>query len=263
MRRSARMVLKLAAIAALSPPIATSAQDSPPTSIDLSGPFATRGHWRFTATQGAPVPDPTGFEENLVPGPIHLCLSADLGKTCSPDVQHALGTDPDDLFSEPHYLETARVVHPDGKRALLLLQVASVHSTNGDQVKATLALSYHRRDDRFGFAFLKRTRRNNNQEIRYVEAGPLRGAIITAEPTSDAPYAYWITVDRPGPTLSYRQVLRYRSATHYGDGNPLAVIDSEMPAIQRRLGLWLPGMPLPLPPGPCARPHLVGQELWC
>ena len=32
--------------------------------------------------------------------------------------------------------------------------------------------------------------------------------------------------ERLTPALTYRQALRYRSASHYGDGNPLAVIDS-------------------------------------
>ena len=71
----------------------------------------------------------------------------------------------------------------------------------------------------------------------------------TVEPQEHASYGYWITVDRLLPQNAYRQVLRYRSATLYGDGNPLAVIDSEMPNIQRRLGLWTPGEPLPTPSG--------------
>jgi hypothetical protein len=58
-------------------------------------------------------------------------------------------------------------------------------------------------------------------------------------------------------------VLRYRSATHYGDGNRLAVIDSEMPNIQKKLGLWKPGQKLPLPQAGCQRPRLVRTELWC
>ncbi|MDG6719271.1 hypothetical protein QCE92_13960, partial [Staphylococcus aureus] len=51
--------------------------------------------------------------------------------------------------------------------------------------------------------------------------------------------------------------------TGYGDGNPLAVIDSEMPETLRRLKLWQPGSPLPLPEHPCPRPRLVAQVLWC
>jgi hypothetical protein len=62
---------------------------------------------------------------------------------------------------------------------------------------------------------------------------------------------------------AYRQILRFRSATHYGDGNPLAVIDAEMPNIEKRLGLWHAGQPLPLPAKGCAKPHLVKSVLWC
>jgi len=45
----------------------------------------------------------------------------------------------------------------------------------------------------------------------------------------------------------YGRILRYRGLTGYSDGNPLAVADSEMPEILRRLGLWQPGEPLPVP----------------
>ena len=70
-------------------------------------------------------------------------------------------------------------------------------------------------------------------------------------------------MSRPTPG-GYRQALRYRSATHYDDGNGLAVIDSEMVGVERRLGVWKPGDRLPTPPGsPCPRPNLRGAELWC
>jgi hypothetical protein len=104
----------------------------------------------------------------------------------------------------------------------------------------------------------------NNDEVRFIEDGPLRGAVISAEPTEDAPFGYWVTVSRFTPQRTYRQVLRYRSATHYGDGNSLAVIDSEMPNIERRLGLWKPGSLLPLPDGKsCLKSRLKHMELWC
>jgi hypothetical protein len=61
----------------------------------------------------------------------------------------------------------------------------------------------------------------------------------------------------------FKEVLRYRSATQYGDGNPLAVIDSEMPNMAQRLGLWKPGAPMPLPARACPKPHLVRMALWC
>lgn len=39
----------------------------------------------------------------------------------------------------------------------------------------------------------------------------------------------------------YHQIMRYRSARRYADGNPLAVIDSEMPGLWQRLGLMRAG----------------------
>jgi hypothetical protein len=106
-------------------------------------------------------------------------------------------------------------------------------------------------------------RKNNNQEIRYIAKGVLRGSVISADPTSDAPFGFWIIVNRSVASGVYKQVLRYRSATTYGDGNRLAVIDSEMPGIQRRLGLWRVGQPLPLPQSGCANAHMLHGALWC
>jgi hypothetical protein len=126
-----------------------------------------------------------------------------------------------------------------------------------------MVLAYDQKQERFTSVYEKRTNKNNDQEVRYITDGPLTGAIISAEPTSDAPFGFWITINRLGPADGYRQVLRYRSATRYGDGNPLAVIDSEMPEILKRLGLWRPGTKLPHPPGECAKPRLIRQELWC
>ena len=115
--------------------------------------------------------------------------------------------------------------------------------------------------------FGKSTGHNNNEEIRFVTDGPLRGAIITAEPQGHRPYGFWVTVNQLNEAGAYHEVLRYRSATLYNDGNPLAVIDSEMPNIEHRLGLWRPGDPLPTPNQssgkPCLKPQLRHGELWC
>ena len=232
------------------------------SSIDLSGPFDTRSAWRFIATQGPETADP--IVDGTAPGAISLCITEDKGRSCRPDLQRALRLpEGDDLFSEPHFLNLARIVHPAAGRALLLVQIASLLSADGDQRVATQALAYDRTRDAFLPVYAYRTGRNNNQEVRYIASGLLKGAIISAEPTDRAPYGYWISVNRLAPGAAYRQVLKYRSATRYADGNSLAVIDSEMPAIAQRLGLWRPGQPLPLPAGPCPRPHLSGGALWC
>ncbi len=240
---------------------ALAASETNIAAMDLSKPFATRAPWRFTARQGPDVEDPGG---NDAPGAISLCLTRDNGKTCHSAPGKALRLPSgDDSFAEPHYIDALKVVHPRPGAPLLLLQVASFHAGNGDQRAAMQLYAYDRSKDDFVLAYEHRTGRNNNQEIRFVEQGPLRGDIISSEPTSDAPFGYWITVNRLSPTQKYEQILHFRSATTYGDGNPLAVIDSEMPNIHRRLGLWRSGMSLPLPARACPRPHLVNGALWC
>ena len=171
---------------------------------------------------------------------------------------------------EPHYLRTAKVVYPRGRKAapLLLIVTGSLNSGDGDQIVATQLVRYVPARDAFQRVFAQSTGRNNNEEIRFVTDGPLMGSVIIAEPQEHLPYGYWIVVNKATPTGLYRPVLRYRSATLYNDGNSLAVIDSEMPNIERRLGLWKPGAPLPTPRlardgKPCLKPTLKHTELWC
>ena len=143
----------------------------------------------------------------------------------------------------------------------------SLYSGDGDQVVATQLVAYDVRQDAFRRVYARSTGHNNNQEVRFVTAGPLRGSVISVEPQDHLPYGYWIVVERLSPAGAYRQALRYRSATLYNDGNSLAVIDSEMPSIERRLGLWRPGMLLPTPDTsggkPCPKPSMRHAELWC
>jgi hypothetical protein len=234
------------------------------SSLNLSKPFRAPGGWRFMAYQEPDIPDPLGEPMDKAPGIIRLCVSPDEGRSCWSGLGKLLASeDKGDLFSLPHFLNDARVVYARADLPLLLIQASSLHSGNGDQRVATTALVYDHATNAFNAAYQKQTGRNNNQEIRYIGAGPLRGAIISAEPTDDAPFGFWMTINRIGPDNRYRQVLRYRSATRYGDGNPLPVIDSEMPNIQQRLQLWRPGLRLPLPEGPCRQPQLIRQELWC
>jgi hypothetical protein len=234
-------------------------------SVDLSKAFATRSPWRFIATQGPDIDDPI-YGEGKVPGPLRLCITRDEGRSCVPDFREPLrGSEPgEDVFADVHVLLDPQVVHPRGAngRALLLLQFTSLQSVDGGRRIGTRLLAYDRPHDRFVRAFSNITVSNHNEETRYVEAGPLKGEVIVAEPTDNAPFGYWITVHRLTPAFTYKQAIRFRSATRYGDGNSLAVIDSEMPNIQQRLGLWRPGRPLPAPRG-CAKPHLVKTELWC
>lgn len=231
------------------------------SSIDLKAAFHTRSAWVFKATQGPEIDDPV-MGDGKAPGPVTLCLSRDGGRTCDPAVTGAFSrADADDLFGQSHELLDARVeATPD--RPVLLVRTGTLLSANGDQGVRTQILTYDRVKDAFSIAYDQVTGHNNNQEVRLMSSGPLRGDVVSAVPTENKPFGYWMTVSRL-TSAGYRQILRYRSATHYGDGNPLAVIDSEMPNIQMRLGKWHPGQPLPLPAGKCPRPHLVKTVLWC
>lgn len=232
--------------------------------IDLSKPFHLPPGARFTAMQGPDVQDPNGDPGDRINGSVYLCVRLTHSAPCAPDLNGALGYDTD-RSPYGHYLQVARIVYPQGtsRPPLLHLQVASLPGFNGSQGHATIIVAFNRATHRFERVYNEVFGGNMNQGVRFVASGPLRGDIISAEPTWNAPYGYWIAVNKLTPSYHYRKVLRYRSATHYNDGNRLAVIDSEMPNILRRLGVWHPGDPLPLPKAGCAHPRLVKTELWC
>jgi len=235
--------------------------------IDLSKPFSTRDAWHLVATQGPPVSGDETALGDEEPGQIQLCLRATPSSPCDPQLLNALRTTSiaNDYYAQPHYLNAVKIVYPrgSGDPPVLFVQTASTHSVDGDQVILMQVLAYENSQNRFVRIYQHTAGKNNNQEVRYIDSGRLKGGIISVEPTENAPYAYWVTVSALTPKYTYKTVLRYRSATHYGDNNPLAVIDSEMPNIQRRLGYWKLGMPLPLPSRGCPRPRLIHMELWC
>lgn len=235
------------------------------SNIDLSKPFSTREAWCFIATQGPPVDTASGLGKES--GEIQLCLRAAPSAPCDPHLLNTLRTASyaNDYFTQPHYLKAVKIVYPRGsaEQPVLFVQTASMHSGDGDQVVLTQVLAYDSSQNRFLRTYKYATGTNENEEVRYISSGRLKGDIISVDPTENAPYGYWVTVNVLTPQYTYKTVLRYRSATHYGDNNPLAVIDSEMPNIEQRLGYWKPGMALPLPSGGCPRPHLIRMELWC
>lgn len=232
--------------------------------IDLAKAFVTRSAWRFVATQDPEIADP---EMGPIPGAVRLCLKKAPNGPCDMAREakaHLGATIPDDGW-EPHFLDVAKLVYPRGRSSqpLLLVRSSGALGFNGDHAVLTQVIVYQRGPDRFTTIYDEVTGANNNQEIRYVPSGPLMGSMIRAEPADRAPFGYWISVSKLTPAYRYKQVLHYLSATRYNDGNSLAVIDSEMPNIQRRLGLWRPGSPLPLPAGHCPKPRLKGMALWC
>ena len=261
-RPSALAILACLVVSGLALGAEVSSQIAP---FDLTKTFNTRSEWKLVVTQGPPTTD---YGDNPAPGALRLCLEKDSSSVCALDLavlpQHQSGAP----AWEPHYLSATKRVYPQGKPGLPLLLVVtgSMYSGDGDQVIATQLLRYDRDKDLFVRVYVRSTGKNENEEVRYVSSGPLQGAVISAEPTDNAPYGYWIEVNRLSTEGTYRQVLRYRSATHYDDGNSLAVIDSEMPNIERRLGLWSPGPSSPLPADVlklCPHPHLKHTELWC
>ena len=278
MRKWILLKLSLAAGAASIPAAAENPAESPTltpkippsTLLDLAKPFRTRSPWRLVVTQGEPVKD---YGDTDAPGELTLCLQKGTTGTCSsgpvtPPLRVTKGKDTNPW--EPHYLLTSKAVYPSGPKGapLLLLVTGSLHSGDGDQVVATQLNRYDSRSDQFRRIFVKTTGHNNNQETRFIVDGPLRGSVISAEPQQQPPYGYWIVVNSLSSAGDYHQVLRYLSATRYNDGNPLAVIDAEMPNIQRQLGLWKRGEPPPLPSSassgkPCINPTLKHTVLWC
>ena len=234
------------------------------SSLDLSKPFAARSPWRLIATQGPDVDDPTAGPGDKAPGAITLCLTPDDGKTCDPVLTKAMKKlNADDIFDVPHFLLDAHVeTLPDGRR-FLFVRTGSFLSGDSDQRVITQAFVYDRARDRFVVAYEHSDGHNNNQDVRFVTTGPLRGDLITVESPYGPPFSYVLSVNRLSAKGVFVPILRYRTATRYGDGNGLSVIDSDMPDLLKRLGLWRVGQPLPLPASACAKPHLVKMELWC
>jgi hypothetical protein len=248
------------------------AQTTTIMSLDLSKSFHTRSLWSLQATQGPEVDG--AIPEDKVDGVITLCLRKGTTGACDPDLATAFnepgfaanGPDIEMLFGEPHHLEEPLILYPEGakRRALLWVETSSESGVDGNHGIFTQVLAYNRTKDRFYRIYSHLSDgSNNNQDIRFIDAGPLRGDIISVEPTNKAPFAFWIVVNALTPSFTYREVLRYRSATRYNDGNPLSVIDSDMLDIQKRLGLWHDGMPLPLPASGCIHPQMIHDELWC
>lgn len=235
--------------------------------LDLTQPFAALSPWTLVIAQD---PGPSAEPELEDHGPIAICLVKALVPQCTgtSKVHPALGPAPSRFF-QPYELFDAKVVYGGGgqTRPLLLIKTCSARGGDGNCNIETMLYQYWRSGDRFRRVFASSSGgSNNNQDARFVERGPLRGDVIVDHPTDDAPYAYWMEVYAPGKSGQYGRILRYRSITRYGDGNPLPVADSETPEILKRLGLWKPGDALPIPPHApegCAPLVMRHGEEWC
>lgn len=231
------------------------------SSLDLTRPFQTRMQWTFVAAI-LPGSHFDGADGHPVDGG---ALAQCFVESLTPHCTYETPENDSDEVSVPIELYSAKVVFAgaDNTRPLLLVQTGSAHGGDGGHSIYTELFTFDRQSNDFRSVFHNATGSNNNQETRFIEQGPLRGDVIVADPTSSAPFGYWISVYAGNRRDGYsRRALRYRSATRYGDGNHLAVIDSEMPGILRRMGLWKPGDPLPAPQV-CGRPVLRHGEEWC
>src|ERR1035441_588518 len=224
------------------------------THLDLTQPFQTKSKWSLVAAkqpdEESSATDGLGERE----GAISLCFVENDEPDCSEEMFLAKYREEKISFDSgpgPFYeLFASDVVFSGPGRTVPLLRIKSctTRGANGNCGVSTFLFAYDRKAERFRVVFFNMMGRNNNQEARFVEKGPLLGSVIVAYPTNDAPFTYFVEVYKRNSDSEYSQVLRYRGNTHYGDGNPLAVIDSEKPETLQRLGLWKTGDALPVPP---------------
>ena len=242
------------------------------THLDLTQPFQTKSRWTLVAAkqpdEESSATDGLGEPE----GAISLCFVENNEPDCSEEMFLARFREEKLSFvsgTGPFYeLFASDIVFAGPGRTLPLLRIKSctTRGANGNCGVSTFLFAYDRTAERFRVVFFNMMGRNNNQEARFVENGHVLGSVIVAYPTNDAPFTYFVEVYKRVSDGDYSQVLRYRGNTRYGDGNPLAVIDSEMPETLRRLGLWKEGDALPVPPRMpqrCTRLVMRKGVEWC
>lgn len=240
--------------------------------LELTQTFQTKSRWSLIV---AKQPDEESSVEdgggNRI-GAVSFCFVENKEPDCSEELFLAKYREQKISFisGEPtfHELIASDVVFSGPGRTLPLLKIKSCmnRGANGNCGVSTFLLAYDRKAERFRVIFFNISGRNNNEETRVVENGPLLGSVIVAYPTSDAPFTYFVEVYSRTSNSGYSLALRYRGHTGYGDGNSLAVIDSEMPETLRRLGLWKTGDALPIPPrmsGGCTRLVMRKGVEWC
>ena len=243
------------------------------THLDLTQPFQTKSRWSLVV---AKQPDEESSVEdgagNRI-GAVSLCFVENDKPDCSEDAFRAkyveekvsfVSTD-GPLFYE---LFASDVVFSGAGKTLPLLRIQSctTRGANGNCGVSTFLFAYDRKAVKFRVVFFNIMGRNNNQEARFVENGPLVGSVVVAYPTDDPPFTYFVELYKRTSDGEYSRVLRYRGNTGYGDGSPLAVIDSQMPETLRRLGLWKTGDALPVPPHMprgCTRLIMRKSVEWC
>lgn len=240
--------------------------------LDLTQPFQTKSQWRLIATKQADEESSVKDGVGEPTGAVSFCFVQNDEPDCSEEMFLAKYREKKIRFAPgegPFYeFVAADVVFSGPGRTLPLLKIKGCTNPgiNGNCGISTFLFAYDRQTDRFRVVFFNMTSRNNNEETRFIENGPLLGSVIVAYPTSDAPFRYVVEVYRRTSDSEYSQVLKYRGHTGYGDRNSLAVIDSEMPETLRRLGLWKADDALPIPPHMpegCTRLVMRKRVEWC
>jgi len=234
--------------------------------LPLTEAFRAASRWELVATKETAL---QSNDEITDPNPVTICfVRSDVADCAEKRLFPISDRDADNQERLFYTLLEARVVYASADRTapLLLLKACSSAGINGNCRIYTFLFAYDHSRDQFDLVFHDFVPRNNNGITRFVETGPLLGDVISAAPTSNAPYGYFVSVYRSDASGHYAQILRYRSKTHYADGNPLSVVDSDMPEILLQLGLWKPGDPLPVPfakPDGCTKLTLIKGEEWC
>lgn len=216
------------------------------SSTDLTDSFHTKAKWQFLIRQDPP--QETGL--GTVPGNLHFCFVKGSAQSCFNSALNVLGST---QIENPT---------PTSREPILVVEVIDHVSLTGSG-RSTLIWAYNLKTDQFDEIFDHAVGHNTNGEIRVITNGPLAGDVVLDRAGQHAPYRYAITVYRL-VNAQYREILNYAGNSKYSDGNPMPVIDAEMPEIERRLNLWKPGDPLPTP----ARTHCSKLELrhgieWC
>jgi hypothetical protein len=242
------------------------------THLDLTQSFQTRPQWALVVAKQPDLESTVvdGSGERI--GAVHFCFVENGHPDCSEEMFLAKYREQKVSVASgeaPFYeLFASDVVFSGPGRTLPLLRIKSCtnRAVNGNCGVSTFLFDYDRKAEKFRVTFFNMMGRNNNQEARFVENGPLLGAVIVVYPTDDSPFTYFVELHKRSSDGTYSRVLRYRGHTGYGDGNPLAVIDSEMPETLRQLGLWNVGDALPVPPRMppgCTRLVMRKGVEWC
>src|ERR1700677_1538211 len=165
--------------------------------LDLTRTFQTKSRWSLVV---AKQPDEESSVEdgggNRI-GAVSLCFVENDEPDCSEEMFLAKYREEKVSFvsGEPtfHELLASDVVFSGPGRTLPLLKIKSCmnRGANGNCGVSTFLFAYDRKADRFRVVFFNMTGRNNNEETRLIENGPLLGSVIVAYPTSDAPFTYF------------------------------------------------------------------------